>query len=351
MQWRELKYFAAYISPLTLLAACLGLGYFSFTPLIVGFVLIPILEFILPQSEENLEEAQEEAEQNKRLFDFLLYLNLPFLYFFAAWVGYLLCTQPLQTYETVGLTTGLGFAFGVMGINVAHELGHRDTWQEQLLAKFLLLPSLYMHFFIEHNRGHHVHIATDEDPASSRRGEWLYAFWLRSLVGGFVSAARLEGKRLRFLRLPFLHWRNEFLCFLLIQALYIGLLFLFLPAFAAILLLLAGLMGALLLETVNYIEHYGLRRRRLPSGRYERVQPHHSWNSNHTLGRILLYELTRHSDHHYKASRKYQILRHLEAPNLPLGYPAAMLLALLPPLWFWYMNPKVDFYRQKLDLA
>jgi alkane 1-monooxygenase len=339
--WKETKYLAAYITPLTVILGLSCLGIWSFTTIIVGFGLIPTIELLLPKDNSNFDEDEEETKEKKWYFDLLLYLNLPLLYALLAWYIYTILYVNLATYEIVGLTTAIGFALGVMGINVAHELGHRQKRGEQLIAKLLLLPNLYMHFFIEHNRGHHVHIATDADPASSRLGEWVYAFYFRSIVGGYFSAARLERQRLSYLGLGFWHWRNEFLQFQLVQSIYIVVLFLFLPVAVAVLVLAAGLMGVLLLETVNYIEHYGLRRQRGENGRYERVQPHHSWNSEHALGRILLYELTRHSDHHFKAARKYQVLRHMESPQLPLGYPASMILALLPPLWFWLMNPRV----------
>ena len=104
----------------------------------------------------------------------------------------------------------------------------------------------------------------------------------------------------------------------------------------------AGVVSFLFLETVNYIEHYGLLRLKNASGRYERVQKIHSWNSNHVVGRIILYELTRHSDHHYKSSKKYQVLEsHEESPILPYGYPTSMVLAMIPPLWFRIMNKRV----------
>lgn len=349
MIMRELKYFAAYITPLTVIVSLYFLGFWAFTTIVVGFVLIPTIELLLPRSQANLSDEEEEAEIHRPIFDWLLYLNVPLLYCLLGWYIYTLCNVELQTFELVGITTSIGFALGVMGINVGHELGHRQTRGEQFLAKMLLLPNLYLHFFIEHNRGHHVHIATDKDPASARRGETVYAFYLRSIVGGFLSAARLEAQRLRYLGLSAWHWRNEFLQFQLLQVAYILTLFVFLPAAVAVLVLAAALMGVLLLETVNYIEHYGLRRKLGENGRFERVQPHHSWNSEHALGRILLYELTRHSDHHYKAARKYQILRHLPSPQLPLGYPASMILALLPPLWFAFMHPKIEKYAQNLE--
>ena len=110
---------------------------------------------------------------------------------------------------------------------------------------------------------------------------------------------------------------------------------------------LAAIIGILLLETVNYIEHYGLLRQRTASGRYERVRHVHSWNSDHQIGRLMLFNLSRHSDHHYKASKKYQVLDSLpDSPQMPTGYPGMMVLALVQPLWFRVMDRKLDLLRE-----
>lgn len=170
----------------------------------------------------------------------------------------------------------------------------------------------------------------------------LYVFWLRSTFKGYVSAWRLENKRLAGLGISFWSIQNEMIIFTLAQVTYMLVILLFTNPTGWMAVMLAGVFGFLLLETINYIEHYGLRRKQLPNGKYERVLPIHSWNSNYFMGRIMLYELTRHSDHHYLASKKYQILdHHEESPELPVGYPSAMLIALVPPLWFAVMNKRI----------
>jgi alkane 1-monooxygenase len=199
-----------------------------------------------------------------------------------------------------------------------------------------------MHFFIEHNLGHHKNVATDEDPASARMGENMYAFWWRSVKDSYLGAWRLEAERLKKAGLAPYSVANHMIWFQMIQIIYLILIGLFF-GFTGILMAIGfAIIGFLLLESVNYIEHYGLRRQKLASGRYEPVLPKHSWNSNHELGRIFLYELTRHSDHHYKSTRKYQVLRHYEeAPQLPFGYPMSILVASFPPIWFRMMNKRV----------
>lgn len=346
--WKDLKYLIAYIAPL---AAFLGVylgGAWSPGSIYVAFVLIPLLEVVLPGQIDNLSPEVEEQQRRRRFFDWLLYFNIPILYGLILYYFLTLLNRELTVWELVAMTLNVGLIVGTCGINVGHELGHRAKANERFLAKLLLLPALYLHFYIEHNRGHHKNVATDEDPASARPGETVYAFWARSIAGAYRNAWRLENQRLKRKGRPVLSWENEMIRFQVAQLGYlVGVALLFgwqlLPFALAI-----ALVGILLLESVNYIEHYGLRRRRLPNGRYEKVSPRHSWNSNHELGRIFLYELTRHSDHHYKASRKYQILRHYdESPQLPYGYPASILLSLAPPLWFRHMNSRLKTYTAK----
>lgn len=341
--WKDSKYLIAYLAPL---AGYLGLyfgGWWSLGSIYVGFVAIPILETFLPGTPDNLSPKEESSKRSNRFFDYLLYLNIPILWGLVAYYFHLLGTQPLETYEVVCMTLNVGLVVGTIGINVGHELGHRTTQYEQFMSKFLLLSALYMHFFIEHNRGHHKHVATDEDPASARRGEVIYLFWFRSVIGGYINAWRLEFSRLSKMGKATFSWENEMLRFQLIQLAYLLTIGLLLGWNMIGYAVAIAVIGFLMLESVNYIEHYGLRRKKLASGRYEPVQPQHSWNSDHELGRIFLYELTRHSDHHFKATRKYQVLRHFEeSPQLPMGYPVAILMSLIPPLWFAVMNKRVE---------
>ncbi len=344
---RFVKYIAGYTIPLSVFISIWLGGGWSFLAIIYAFGVLPLLEWIIPADPSNIADAEEEVVKNDKVYDVLLYLNVP-IQFGLLW--YFCSTVSLggPWWELLGLTLTMGLACGVTGINVAHELGHRKAGYEQIMAKMLLLTSLYMHFIIEHNKGHHKHVSTDEDPASARPGEGLYAFWLRTVRDSWKSAWRIESKRLLVAQKPVISLFNAMIRFSLWQiglVVVIGLVFNWLTA---LLFVGAALVGILLLETINYVEHYGLRRALKPSGQYERVMPWHSWNSNHYIGRICLYELTRHSDHHYLASRKYQVLRHLDtAPQMPAGYPAMMLLALLPPLWFNVMDPRVALIQEQ----
>ena len=323
-------------------------GYWSFLTPLFAFGLVPIIELLGPKYTDNYSPDEENNRLLNRFFDFLLYINVPILFALLYFYFNQLAIGNLATYEVVGMTTSVGITIGTIGINVGHELGHRNTWYEQLMSKILLLSALYMHFIIEHNRGHHKNVATDKDPASAKYGEILYFFWIRSSIGSYIDAWKLENNRLRKSVGSALSLKNEMIWFHVIQISYLVLVGLYFGWAIVPFAILVGVIGFLELETVNYIEHYGLRRKQLASGRYENVSPRHSWNSNHEFGRILLYELTRHSDHHFKANRKFQILRHMdESPQLPYGYPTSIVLSLFPPLWFAIMNKEVKRYQSQ----
>ncbi len=342
----RLKYFAAYSIPLSVFLSLYVQGVFSFFALLFSFGFIPFVELFFSGSEHNLSKIEQAIVKEDRLYDLLLYGMVPVQY--ALLIYYLICigNPDLLLYEKVGLTMSMGISCGVLGINVAHELGHRSTKFEQTLSKLLLLTSLYMHFFIEHNRGHHKHVSTDKDPASSRRGESVYNFWFRSAIGGWLSAWKLEFERLTKKGKSKYSLENEMLLFQLIQLSFLVVIYLAFGTQVLLYFIAIAVFGFLLLETVNYIEHYGLRRKK-EGEFYQRTLPAHSWNSNHPIGRLVLFELSRHSDHHYIANRKFQTLRNFEeSPQMPTGYPGMMILSLISPLWFYVMHKKIDSLRK-----
>lgn len=342
---RKLKYLNVLVLPVLAYVSFTNHGWLTFLPVIEAFITIPLLELLFKPDPENLSKAEEDIRKKNPVYDWQVYIMVPvqclLLMIFLQSMG----EAGLTLTDKIGRVTGMGMLCGVIGINVAHELGHRTKKYEQNLAKILLLTSLYMHFFIEHNRGHHKNVSTKEDPSSARYNEVLFAFWFRSVFYSYVSAWKIELDRLKKSGRKFLSIHNEMLLFQLIQVgLVLSISFLFSWEVAGY-FVLAATMGFLLLETVNYIEHYGLERSR-KGDVYERVMPYHSWNSDHIVGRLVLFELSRHSDHHYIASRKYQILRHIDnSPQMPTGYPGMMILATVPPLWFSIMNPKIKKLR------
>ena len=339
---KDLKYLAAFSIPIVAIVGLFLKGGFTFLTPVYTFVLLPVLELILPVDSSNLTDQEVSNNLKRRIFDWMLYLNAPIVFSLLIYSFIEVTSSSLNTYEFIGIILSVGIVLGVNGINVAHELGHRQSSNERLLGKLLLLPSLYMHFYIEHNHGHHLHAATKEDPATARYNQTVYSFWFTSTIRQYFSAWRLQNKLLKNAGCVFFSVKNDMLWYTLIQSTYLIIVFIAFGVIGLLFAITAAIVGFLLLETVNYIEHYGLLRSKTPSGRYERVKEIHSWNSNHVIGRIVLYELTRHSDHHYKSSKKYQTLScHQESPQMPFGYPTSMVIALIPPLWFKIMNKRI----------
>lgn len=349
---RDLKYLFAYTVPLSAYISFESFGWGTYTAVLYAFVILPLLDVLTGKTATNLSAEQTQHKKANKIFDWMLYVNLPIVFGLLYVVFSKIMTTDYTTSEYVGLALSTGILLATNGINVAHELGHRKSLIERLMSKALFMPCLYMHFYIEHNFGHHFKVATPDDGATARYNQSVYAFWIRSVSKQYVDAWKKQLELLKNQEQNFFSWKNDMLYYHLIQPLYLGVVFLWFSTHVMLFALLVGIISFLFLECINYIEHYGLRRLKTPSGRYERVQTHHSWNSNHNIGRIVLYELTRHSDHHFKSAKKYQILNsYQDSPHLPLGYPASILLSLLPPLWFWVMNPLVpqNMKPQQLD--
>jgi alkane 1-monooxygenase len=345
MKLRSLKFSLVFSVPTVVIFSIYSENYRSFSTVVCIFLIIPFLELFTKGNTKNLTKIEEEIAKEDTLYDWLLYILLPTQYFILGYFLYQVSIENSPFYYKIGATIAFGISCGVLGINAAHELGHRSTWYEQLISKTLLLTTLYRHFFIEYNRGHHKNVSTDNDPASSRYSEMVYTFFFRSIWGCWRSAWHLEAARLKQNKMPFWSIKNEVLVYQIVQLLLLSIIWLIFGTSSLLFFLFAALIGILLLETVNYIEHYGLRRKKSGDW-YERTLPIHSWNSNHPIGRLILLELSRHSDHHYIASRKYQTLRHFEeSPQMPTGYPGMMVLALVPPLWFLVMHSAIIKYK------
>jgi alkane 1-monooxygenase len=345
MQFSDLRYLSAYLIP----AACwVGLyfgGWLAPGSMWLAFVVVPLMELILPARSDNPAESVMTAKAKNLFFDYILYLNLPILYGLVAYYVWLLAHADWTLGERILSILNVGIVLGVCGINVAHELGHRDGVLNRWTARLLLLPVLYNHFTMEHNYGHHLRVATPEDPATARKDEPVYAFFLRSISGSYQNAWGIGARLLREKGKP--AWQHELIWSHVAQAILLTAIGLYAGWEGLATYIGAAVIGILALEAVNYIEHYGMVRRRLASGRYEPQSERHSWNSNYELGRIMLFELVRHADHHFQSTRKYQVLRHWDAsPQLPFGYPMSILIALMPPLWFQIMNPRVDAVRR-----
>ena len=335
----DAKYLMAFSVPLSVFISIYFREIFSYTSTLYVFLFIPIVELFLPTHLSAFSEQESKSRLKDKFFDWLLYLNVPIVYLILFYGLFSFANYDLQPYEYFGFALSLGILLATNAVNVAHELGHRKNKFDVFVTRLLLLPCLYMHFTMEHNYGHHKNVATELDPASAKKGQSLYHFWITSVFGQYKNAWQIQMKLLKNKKASFISSENNLLLFLIYQGLYLTTIYTLLGEGALMLAFLVGVISFLFLETINYIEHYGLRRKKV-GNKYEKVQNTHSWNSDHIMGRIILYELTRHSDHHFHASKRYQVLESLEdSPRLPFGYPMSMLLAFVPPLWFAYMHP------------
>ncbi|MGH2552065.1 MAG: alkane 1-monooxygenase [Chitinophagaceae bacterium] len=352
MQLRLLKYFIPFTLLFGSIASFHSRGWVIGLPLFFAWIFIPIAEAFIKPNRNNMSAAEEELARKNKGYDILLYMVVVIQYFalyeFLTSMKYDILTWQ----ETAGRILVMGMLCGVFGINVGHELGHRVNKAEQILAKASLLTSLYMHFFTEHNKGHHKRVATPEDPSSARYGEPIYTFYFRTFIFSYISAWHITSNELRKKGKPVFSLYNEMILFAIIELAFVAVILYFFGWLVTVYFLAAAVMGILLLETVNYIEHYGLQRKSTGDGKYERAMPEHSWNSDHVFGRLMLFELSRHSDHHYLASRKYQVLRHHEnTPQMPTGYPGMMMLSLIPPAWFYVMNKRIKKFQQEKEIS
>ena len=345
-KFRFLKYLTVFTLPATVYISFISSGIMTYFPVLFFFVFVPLLELFFDPVATNLEEKDKEEIKNSKVYDLLLYMVLPIQFGFLVLFLFHMQDTNLSIIERMGMISSMGLMCGVMGINIGHELGHRIEKFDRSIGELLLLSSLNTHFLPYHNMGHHKNVATPDDPATARRGETVFIFWIRSNFSSYAEAWKIELKKLKKFERSFLSIHNRMLIYHLAQGVLLLVIWFFFGLTALVSFLGAAIFGVLLLETVNYIEHYGLVRNMNDKGIYERVKPWHSWNSDHMIGRLILFELSRHSDHHYLASKKYQILdSYEESPQMPTGYPGMMLLALIPPLWFKVMNARVDEIR------
>ncbi|MBM7414289.1 MULTISPECIES: alkane 1-monooxygenase [Nocardiaceae] len=318
-----------------------GVSAFWWSGAMLFFLVIPVVDALAGEDGNNPSDAQVQDLQHDRFYRWCTFLFLPVQYAGLGVACYLVTFGTLSAVDKIGYAVSVGLVAGI-GINAAHELGHRVESTERWLAKIALAQSLYGHFHVEHNRGHHARVATPADPASARMGESLYRFLSRSVSGAVVSSWELEKQRLGRKGSGVWTIRNNVLNAWAMSAALFGVLVAVFGVGILPFLVLQAVVGVMTLESVNYIEHYGLLRGRTPAGRYERCAPRHSWNSDRIVTNIFLYHLQRHSDHHANPGRRFQTLRTFEeAPQLPAGYATMVVLAAVPPLWRRVMDPRV----------
>jgi alkane 1-monooxygenase len=323
---RDTRFLLALSSPSApVIGYLLGANWYAF---FVYFAAIPLLDALIGRRAAPDAPAELARLEGSLFFRALLVAYVPLHFALLLWGARIAGAGELPPWQAAGLALSVGLVTGAQGITIAHELGHKRTRLEQWLARALLASVCYGHFLVEHNRGHHVRVATPEDPASARYGESFWAFLPRTLTGSLRHAWALD--------------RREVLALSSASAAMAALLGLAFGPLAVAFFLAQSAMAITLLEAVNYVEHYGLQRARLPDGRYERPTARHAWDANEWLTNCYLVHLQRHADHHTNPSRPYAALQpREESPKLPTGYGGMLPLALVPPLWFAVMNPRV----------
>ncbi|GAB6195191.1 alkane 1-monooxygenase [Lysobacter xanthus] len=351
--WKRLGFLFVFVVPALMpVAAALGRASghadaMAWFPLAFLFVLLPLADYALGHDPDN--PAEPARLEQDRWFPALTLLALPVQIVLLAWSARWFAQAPLAPVGMLGWLLSQGVVSGVLAINTAHELIHKDTRLERAAGGVLLASVGYHGFKIEHVRGHHVHVSTPEDASSARYGQSLWHFLPRALVRNTANAWRLEAARLRRLGRPALSASNEMLGWTLAWLASAVAAWLWAGTVGLAFFLLQGLFAAGSLEIINYIEHYGLERRRLPDGRYERTTHLHSWNSDYRLSNLFLFHLQRHSDHHETPRRRYAaLLHHPDSPQLPGGYASMFVLALCPPLWFRIVHPVLGRWRSNV---
>lgn len=333
-----LGFLIAFIFPVLTVASWYAQGPWRWMVPLFAFVVVPLLDLLVGRETRPFRVGPGWQAFMRGL----TYVYVPVQSALVLWCLWVLSTADPTSVRYWALVVGLGVTTGGIGITLAHELGHRNQRFEQRLAQVLLAQVGYLHFFIEHNLGHHHRVATSSDPATSRLGESFFRFLPRTLWGSFAHAWALESGLRQKRGLPAVSLGHRVLVYCLVQLGLAAAIALVLGPAALLAFAVQAAIAVTLLELINYIEHYGLERHCDEQGRVERVQPHHSWNAAERLTNYMLFNLQRHSDHHANATRRYaQLQHHEQVPQLPTGYAGMIWLALMPPLWFAVMNPRV----------
>lgn len=352
---KKIGFFTAFIIPALVIAGFYAGEYWNFAAVAFSFVVMPLLDQLMGMETTNVSEQDAKIVGEEFYYRFVTYVWTYLQMGFVVWGAFVVTTGALTSWlDWSGFLLSFSLVTGGIGITVAHELGHKKSLLERFYSKALLMTVCYMHFYIEHNRGHHVLVATPEDPATARKNENFYQFWVRSVFGGYAHAWQLEKESLQRRNLPVISHHNEMIRFAILPILFCaGLMFTMsvihnrvtweVPLFFFI----QSFLAFTLLELVNYVEHYGIQRKQLAPGKYERVNPLHSWNASHLLSNFFLFQLQRHSDHHAYAYKRYQVLNHYDqSPQLPFGYPTMIILAMVPPLWYALMNKRLEQWQR-----
>ncbi|QSE97196.1 alkane 1-monooxygenase [Fulvivirga lutea] len=358
--FKKLGFFSAFVFPALVVGGYYLGGWWNYMALAHAFVILPVIDQLLGIDKSNVPEDKVKEVSAEYFYRFVTFIWTYVQVAFVIWGCYVIAMgQWSGWYELIGFTLGFAVVTGGIGITVAHELGHKKEAIERFYSKVLLMTVSYMHFYIEYNKGHHVHVATMGDPATSRKNESFYAFWVRSVFLGYAHAWKIENNRLKRKGKSAFSLSNNMIWFAILPILFAGVMTAILSYFSgtiewgvAVFFFAQSFFAFTLLELVNYVEHYGIQRKEVSPGRFERVTPIHSWNASHLVSNFFLFQLQRHSDHHANAIKRYQVLDHYdESPQLPAGYSTMIIIAMIPPLWFVMMNKRLEKWHGEHEVS
>lgn len=321
----------------------------------VMFICMPFIDPLFGLDNQNYDADHEKELKDQSYYRYVLHAWAYTQTAMMIWLVYIFSTTDISFTYIVPMVLNTMIMNGGAGIVVAHELGHKNNKLDKYLAKLLLIQVFYAHYTVKHNRGHHVHVGTPLDTATSKLNQSFYSFWLQSVWGGFVSAIKIENDYLKAKKKKITLFNHEVWNSLILSILFFVLCASIVAYFNEVMLLnfivfyvFQTFLSFSLLESVDYIEHYGMVRQLKDDNTYEKTNASHSWNANFILSNYFLFQLQRHSDHHLYATKNYQILKQYdESPQLPNGYPAMILLTLIPPIWFRIMNERLNKWKKE----
>ncbi len=329
------------ITPLILIvSSSLGLlinPSWSVSPFIWVFILVPIIDLVLPY----LSKQDVDLKENV-LHNFSILIILPCILFLIVFGLIVVSDSTINILVAAALGAAVGMSGGSIGITTAHELIHRQNKYMRGIGVLLLVLCCYGHFRIEHVYGHHKNVATKEDPATARRGENFYFYFIRCVINSVISSWNIEKNILDKKNINTLSLQNRMLHYFVLEITFLFIAYFLAGINGIVFVIFHSFVSITLLELVNYIQHYGLERK-MQNGKYERFTDHHSWNSRHISANWSTFNLGLHAEHHLSASKPYPLLSQEEKViEMPANYSIMLIMALIPPLWFFIMNRKID---------
>ena len=305
----------------------------------IFYALIPIIDFIIPNDTVN--PSEEESKILSKQFKWRIPL---YVLVICEWTAFFYMLIHRSRHETtwrylIAESAVIGHRSSIQ-ILLAHELFHRTGLIDRFLGVFGMIKSLYMHFYLEHIYGHHKYVATPQDPATAKLNQTLYSFLYQTITGSFRNSWNREVKHLKKRGKSPYALKNRMILIIFLEFLFVLLIYFLLGTQCVILLFTQAFFSIFLLETINYTRHYGLMRKEISPGIYEPTSRKHSWNASQWLQNTFFFKLQRHSDHHENSYKPYQcLISYKESPTLPVGYFVCIICAMIPPVWFYLINP------------